>query len=63
MVEKLLTIKEAATFLGVSPTHIYRVTRQEQLPVVRRGMRYTRYPKSDLVAFLDRYTAKEGGQR
>ena len=56
MDEQLLTTKEAARFLRVSPIHIYRLTRQGELPVIRRGRRYTRYRKSDLLVFLDRYT-------
>lgn len=58
----LLTTKEAAMFLRVSPIQVYRLTRQGELPVIRRGRRYTRYRKSDLVAFLDRYTIRREGQ-
>ena len=59
MDEELLTTKEAAKFLRVSPIQVYRLTRQGELPVIRRGRRYTRYRKSDLIVFLDRHTVRE----
>jgi len=58
MEEEILTRNEAARFLRISPIHLYRLTRQGELPVIKRGRRYVRYRKSELVAFLDRYTAK-----
>ena len=62
MDEELLTIKEAARFLKVSEVTIYRLTREGELPVIRRGRRYTRFRKSDILAFLDRHTVKRGGE-
>jgi len=58
MDEEILTTKEAAQFLRVSPIQVYRLTRQRELPVIKRGRRYVRYRKSDLIAFLNRYTVK-----
>ena len=67
MENELLTIKEVARNLKVSETHVYRLMRQGELPVIKRGRRYTRIRRSDLLAFLDSYTVrrfpKEGGQR
>ena len=62
MEEEVLTRKEAARFLKVSPIQVYRLTRQGELPVIKRGRRYVRYRKSDLLAFLDRYTILREGQ-
>ncbi len=56
MDDELLTTKEAASFLRVSPMQVYRLTRDGELPMVKRGRRYVRYRKSDLMAFIDRYT-------
>ena len=56
MEEQLLTRPEVAHLLRVSTMQVYRLTEQGELPVIRRGRRYTRYKKSDIEAFLDRYT-------
>ena len=56
MDESLLTKQEVAQMLRVSTMHVYRLTKQGELPVIRRGRRYTRYKKSDVEAFLNRYT-------
>ena len=61
MDDEILTVEEAARFLKVSQGHVRRLVRQGEIPIIRRGKRYSRYRKSDLVAFLDRYyTRKEG---
>jgi excisionase family DNA binding protein len=52
---ELLTIKEVAESLKVSEGHVYRLLRQGELPTIKRGRRFTRIQKSDLVAFLQRY--------
>lgn len=62
MYEGLLTTKEAAKFLRVSPIHMYKLTRQGQVPVVRRERRYTRYYKNGLDVFLNRCIVQKGGK-
>ena len=59
MDEQLLTRQDVAQLLRVSTMQVYRLTKQGELPVIRRGRRYTRYKKSDIEAFLDRYTVHE----
>jgi len=61
MDEELLTLNEVAKFLKVNPLYVVRITKKGELPVIKRGSRFTRYRKSDLIAFLDRYTQREGG--
>lgn len=62
MHNEILTIEEAAKILKVSQGHVRKLVRQGELPVIRRGKRYSRYRKSDLIAFLDRYTIKKEAQ-
>lgn len=59
MDDELLTKKEVARFLKVSEATVYRMTRRGDLPAIRRGKRFTRIRKSDLLAFLERYTQRE----
>ena len=63
MEDEIMTTEEAAKFLKVSMQHVRNLTRQGELTPIRRGRRYTRYWKSELVAFLDRYTKKKGGAK
>ena len=58
MEEQLLTRKEAAEFLRMSEIQVYRLTRQGELPAVKRGRGYVRYRKSHLLAFIDSYTTR-----
>ena len=62
MEDEIMTTEEAAKFLKVSEQHVRNLKRQGELTPIMRGRRYTRYWKSELIAFLDRYT-KKGGQR
>ena len=55
MDSEVITIGEAAEFLKTSKTYIFKMVREGELPVIRRGKRYTRFMKSDLVAFLHRH--------
>ena len=59
MQDQLLTRPEVAQLLRISAMQVYRLTKQGELPVIRRGRRFTRYKKSDVEAFLDRYTFHE----
>ena len=62
MEDELLTRREAARLLRISTITLYRLTRDGELSVIRRGTHYTRYRKSDLLAFLDRHTIKMEGK-
>ena len=56
MVEnELLTIDEVAKFLKVHRSHIFRLMKEGELPVVKRGRRYTRILRSDLATFIQRH--------
>ena len=58
MDNEVMTIGEAADFLKTSKTYVFKMVREGELPVIRRGKRYTRLMKSDLIAFLQRYRRK-----
>lgn len=62
MEDELLTISEIAEMLRVSEGHVYSLMRKRALPVIRRGKRFTRIRRSDLMAYLDEITVgkKEG---
>ena len=53
--DDLLTIDEIAQILRTSKAHVFRLMRQRELAVIRRGRRFTRIQRNDLNAFLDRY--------
>ena len=55
MENEVMTIGEAAEFLKTSKTYVFKMIREGELPVTRRGKRYTRLMKSDLIAFLERH--------
>jgi len=55
MDSEVITIGEAAEFLKTSKTYIFKMVREGELPVIRRDKRYTRFMKSDLIAFLHRH--------
>jgi len=50
--ERLLTVKEAAHFLAVSPTWVYRAVAAKSIPVTRVG-RSIRIVKGELLRWLD----------
>jgi excisionase family DNA binding protein len=52
---ELLTIDEAASLLKVHRSYIFRLMRDGELSVVRRGRRYTRILRSDLTTFVQRH--------
>ena len=60
--DELLTRAEAVKFLRLSNTALWRLTRDGELTVIKRGA-YVRYRKSDLLAFLDRHTIKGEGKQ
>ena len=60
MKDEIMTTKEAGKFLKVSEQYIRNLKRKGELTPIIRGRQYTRYWKSELIAFLDRYTKKKG---
>ncbi len=63
MTEEILTTEEAARFLNVSEVYIRKLVTLKEIAVIKRGRRYTRFRKSDLLSFLDRYTVKKETQQ
>ena len=55
MEDELLTISEVAKWLKVHESYMYRLMKEGELPVVRRGKRYTRILRSDLIAFIQKH--------
>ena len=51
----LLTIDEVALYLKVHKSYIYKLMKDGELPVIRRGRRYTRILKSDLLTFIQKH--------
>ncbi len=62
---ELLTREEAADILKVSLTQLYRLTRDGEIAVVKRGRRFVRYQRSDIEDFINRHlyrgAHREGG--
>ena len=52
---ELLTIDEVAKLLKVHKSYVFRLLGEGELPVIKRGSRYTRILRSDLMAFIERY--------
>jgi excisionase family DNA binding protein len=52
--DELLTIDEVAKVLKVHKSHIFRLMKEGELPIVKRGKRYTRILRSDLIAFIQK---------
>lgn len=53
---ELLTREEAAGILKISLVQLYRLTRDREITVVKRGSRFVRYRRSDIEDFIDRHT-------
>jgi len=58
--EKLLSVREVAHFLGVDEATVYRKARAGQLPTVRVG-RLWRFPQIRLMRWLGRQAAENHG--
>jgi excisionase family DNA binding protein len=54
-VDELLTREEVAKLLKVSLIHVYRLTKQGDLPAIKRGRRFVRYQKNDVLEFINRH--------
>ena len=63
MEDELLTISEVAKWLKVHESYMYRLMKEGELPVVRRGKRYTRILRSDLVAFIQKHRVEPTRRR
>ena len=61
--EEVLTTEQAAKFLNMSEGYVRKLVRQGELPAIKRGRRYTRFRKNDLIAFLNRYTIRKEVKR
>ncbi len=55
MDNELLTVDEVASILKVHRSHVFRLLKEGEIPIIRRGSRYTRILRNDLVAFIQRY--------
>ena len=55
MENELLTIDEVAKLLKVHTSHVFRLMKDGELSVIRRGTRYTRILRSDLMAFVQKH--------
>jgi excisionase family DNA binding protein len=55
MENELLTIDEVAAILKVHKSYLFKLMKARELPVVRKGVRYTRILRSDLTAFIQKY--------
>ncbi len=51
--EKLLTVKELAVLLGVTPTCVYRWLSENRLPAVRFSKRCVRFRVSDIQELVE----------
>lgn len=49
----LMTRKQVADMLQVSTMHVYQLTRQGKLPVVRFSRKCIRYKKSDVDNYIN----------
>ena len=56
--QRLLSVKQVAKYLNVSPVFIYKATRQRRLPVTRIG-RTLRFDPAALEQFIARQTTLE----
>ena len=61
MDDELLTIDQVAEILKVHKSHVFRLMKDGDLPVVRRGKRFTRILESDLESFVQKY--RRGAKR
>jgi excisionase family DNA binding protein len=62
-VDRLLTIPEVATRLGVPTAYAYELARRRQLPVLRVGLRYLRVPAAELSTWIDERLDGRGSRR
>jgi excisionase family DNA binding protein len=61
--DRLLTIPEVATRLGVPTAYAYELARRRQLPVLRVGLRYLRVPAAGLSTWIGERLDDPGSRR
>jgi len=49
----LLTAKEVARILNVKVARVFELTRENQIPFIRLGLRQYRYSESALVSWIE----------
>lgn len=60
----MLTYKDAAKLVGVKLGTVYAMVSQRRIPHVRLGRRLVRFPRSELMRWLnERLVAAESGSR
>lgn len=55
MEDELLTIDEVASILKTHRSHVFRLMKEGEISVIRRGKRYTRILGSDVMAFIQKH--------
>ena len=55
MEDELLTIDEVASALKVKKSYVYKLMKEREIIVVKRGKRFTRILRSDLMAYVQKY--------
>lgn len=58
MDKRLLTVKEAAAYLAISPTTLYHWIARREVPVVRLRRKAVRFDRADLDATIARSKCK-----
>jgi excisionase family DNA binding protein len=59
---KPLTLKEAAKFLNLSQSHIYKLTSERKIPHFKPNGKKIYFDKSELVQWLKRNPARTQGE-
>ncbi|MDI6799488.1 MAG: helix-turn-helix domain-containing protein [Actinomycetota bacterium] len=59
--EKLMSVKELAKYLGVTERTIYNMIERGEIPSLKVGGQY-RFREDDVALWLDKASAKKGGQ-
>jgi excisionase family DNA binding protein len=54
--EQLLTVNQAAAFLGLHPKTLYQWVQSRRIPFVQLGSRNIRFRREDLIAFVESQT-------
>jgi excisionase family DNA binding protein len=61
--DRLLTIPEVATRLGIPTAYAYELARRRQLPILRVGLRYLRVPAAELATWIAEHLDDRGSRR
>jgi len=62
MEDEIMTREEVAKFIKVSLSTVSRLMARGEIPAVRYGRRFTRFRKSDILAFLERHMDIKSGR-